>query len=72
MLKFINKQILNLDNLVGLVTLIGVFIAFIEYKSRLFDRQTQILTSLKYQLKISGSWASADNEGYTGKPNDAR
>lgn len=72
MLGFINNQILNLGNLVGLATLIGIFIAFIEYKDRLFDRQKQVLASLKHQLEISGSWASANNEGYIGEPSDDR
>jgi len=72
MLEFINNQVLNLGNIVGLLTLIGVFIAFIEYKNKLFDRQKQVLSSLKHQLKISGSWASADNEGYIGEPDESR
>ena len=72
MLEFINNKILNLYNLVGLMTLFSVFIAFIEYKNRLFDRQKQILISLKHQLKISSLWASANNEGYISEPNDAR
>lgn len=70
MLEFINNQVLNLDNLVGLATLIGIFIAFIEYKNKLLERQRQALISLESQLKISGSWASASNEGYIGEPNE--
>lgn len=72
MLEFINSQVLDLGNLVGLATLIGIFIAFIEYKNKLFDRQKQVLVSLKDQLKISGSWASASNEGYIGEPSDVK
>lgn len=70
MLEFINNQVLNLNNLVGLATLSGIFIAFIEYKNKLLERQRQTLISLESQLKISGSWASASNEGYIGEPSE--
>ncbi|MFA4834050.1 MAG: hypothetical protein WC619_04380 [Patescibacteria group bacterium] len=71
MFEYINS-IITLSNLVGLSAFVALFLVFLNYKNDKFNRYNQVLISLKHQLSISGSWASADNEGYVGHPDDTR
>lgn len=68
MFDFINNNLLNIQSLAGVGTILGLYFAFWQYKKNSFERQKQILISLNNQLSISGLWAGA--EGYPEEPSE--
>lgn len=57
-------QNLEFIQVMGLVTLGGFYLGLLEYYSRNLNLSFQIIKSLRAQLKVSGSWASANKDGW--------
>lgn len=70
--EFVNSYLLNGENLAAFVTVLSVLFIVWQYIKGVLERREQILISLEMQLKTSGPWASADNDGYVGEPDERK
>jgi len=65
-------MIIDIQNLAGVATIGGIWLAFFQYRKNLIDRQRQVLVALEAQLDVASSWSSVGNEGFIGSPDEKR
>jgi hypothetical protein len=70
MLVFINLVLGIINKFIGLVAVLGFFIAFWEFFNKMYEKQEQALFSLVAQLEITKSWAGGEGKGYIGEPSE--
>lgn len=63
---------MDIQNLAGVATIVGIWLAFWQYRKNLHDRQERVLVSLEGQLGVAASWSSVHNDGYVGSPDEER
>ncbi len=61
-----------LDKIPEIFAVLAFLVIFFEYQRRHILEKIKVISSIKYQLKIIGRWASANNEGYIGSPDDKK
>ena len=65
-------EIINIQILAGIATLLGIWLSFWQYRKNLYDRQKQVLVSFEAQLNVASIWSSVNNDGYIGSPDEER
>jgi hypothetical protein len=65
-------ETINIQNLAGVATIAGIWLAFWQYRKNLHDRQKQVLVSLEGQLNVASGWSSVYNDGYIGSPSEEK
>lgn len=60
------------QDIVGAVTILGILIAFVQYRNEKFIQKINLIKSVKAQMNELGPWASYENEGWKNPPTIAQ